>query len=215
MCDMELTIVILEYVGVASAAISGSMVAIDKKADAFGVLFLATITALGGGIMRDIMLGELPPRMFTSYVYITIVLFFSFAVFVDACLRRESYRAHKEKLDTINNIFDAVGLASFTMVGVNITIEKYGLSNPVLITLMGMTTGVGGGMLRDMLTNAMPKVLYKRIYAIASMAGALLYYGLLVLGLNKAAGALIGIAFIVLLRILATKYRWNLPHAEP
>ena len=165
--------------------------------------------------MRDIFLGEFPPRMFTSFIYIGMVTFFSLVVFADACVRGPSYRAHKERLDAINNIFDALGLASFTIVGMDITIGKYGLVNPVLIILMGMTTGVGGGMIRDMLTNAMPKVLYKRIYAIASVAGGLLYYFLLCLGMNKTLGALIAIAFIVMLRILATKFRWNLPHAEP
>ena len=212
---MELTVVIFEYIGVVSAAITGTMVGIEKRADAFGVLFLAMVTALGGGIMRDIFLGEFPPRMFTSFIYIGMVTFFSLVVFVDACVRGASYRAHKERLDAVNNIFDALGLASFTIVGMDITIGKYGLANPVLIILMGMTTGVGGGMIRDMLTNAMPKVLYKRIYAIASEAGGLLYYGFLRLGLNKTVGALIAIAFIVTLRILATKFRWNLPHAEP
>ena len=208
---MEITVVILEYIGVVSAAITGTMVGIERRADAFGVLFLAMVTALGGGIL----LGEFPPRMFTSFVYIGMVTFFSLVVFVDACVRGASYRAHKERLDAVNNIFDALGLASFTIVGMDITIGKYGLANPVLIILMGMTTGVGGGMIRDMLTNAMPKVLYKRIYAIASVAGGLLYYGFLRLGLNKTVGALIAIAFIVTLRILATKFRWNLPHAEP
>lgn len=215
MCDMELTVVIFEYIGVVSAAISGTMVGIEKKVDAFGALFLATITALGGGIMRDIMLGEFPPRMFASFIYIGMVTFFSLMVFIDACVKRDRYRAHKDKLDAVNNIFDAVGLASFTIVGMDITMAKYGMTNPVLIILMGMTTGVGGGMLRDMLTNSMPRVLYKRIYAIASVVGGLLYYGLLSLGMNKTAGALCAIALIVTLRILATKYRWNLPHAEP
>lgn len=212
---MELTVAILEYIGVISAAITGTMAGIEKRVDMFGAIFLAMVTALGGGIMRDILLGEFPPRMFTSFAYIGMVTFFSLVVFVDACVRGESYRAHKARLDAVNNIFDAIGLASFTIVGMDITIGKYGLVNPVLIILMGMTTGVGGGMIRDMLTNSMPKVLYKRIYAIASVAGGLLYYGFLRMGMNKTVGALIAIGFIVTLRILATKFRWNLPHAEP
>ena len=87
---MEITVVILEYIGVASAAITGTMVGIERRADAFGVLFLAMITALGGGIMRDILLGEFPPRMFASFVYIGMVTFFSLVVFVDACVRGAS-----------------------------------------------------------------------------------------------------------------------------
>ena len=107
---MELTVVILEYIGVASAAITGTMVGIEKRADAFGVLFLAMVTALGGGIMRDIFLGEFPPRMFTSFIYIAMVTFFSLVVFADACVRGASYRAHKDRLDAVNNFFDAIGL---------------------------------------------------------------------------------------------------------
>ena len=109
--------------------------------------------------------------------------------------------------------FELLGAVAFAVSGAALAVKKgmdlFG------VAVMGMTTAVGGGMIRDMLTNSMPKVLYKRIYAIASVAGGLLYYGFLRLGLNKTVGALIAIAFIVTLRILATKFRWNLPHAEP
>lgn len=212
---MEKAILLVEFVGVASAAISGTMVAIEKKADAFGALFLALITALGGGIIRDTLLGNLPPVMFTSFSYIAVATLFSVIVFISACARGDSYRAHKQKLDEINNIFDALGLASFTMVGMNITIDSFGMSNPLLIIAMGMVTGIGGGMLRDVITNTMPKLLCKRIYAVASLAGALLYYLLLLMGVNKVIGSVCGMGLIVALRILATKYKWNLPHAEP
>lgn len=206
---------VFEYIGVAAFAICGAMAGIDRGADIFGVLFVAVITALGGGVIRDMMLGHLPPRMFSSFAYIGVAIFFGLAVFLDAYIRTEKYRLHQAELDSLVNIFDALGLAVFTVTGMDIAIAQCGLENPVLLVLLGMTTGVGGGMIRDMLTNAMPKVLYKRIYAIASVAGGLLYYGFLRLGLNKTVGALIAIGFIVTLRILATKFRWNLPHAEP
>ena len=206
---------VFEYIGVAAFAICGAMAGIDRGADIFGVLFVAVITALGGGVIRDMMLGHLPPRMFSSFTYIGVALVCGLLVFLDAYIRTEKYRLHQAELDSLVNIFDALGLAVFTVTGMDIAIAQCGLENPVLLVLLGMTTGVGGGMIRDMLTNAMPKVLYKRIYAIASVAGGLLYYGFLRLGLNKTVGALIAIAFIVTLRILATKFRWNLPHAEP
>ena len=206
---------VFEYIGVAAFAICGAMAGIDRGADIFGVLFVAVITALGGGVIRDMMLGHLPPRMFSSFAYIGVAVFFGLAVFLDAYIRTEKYRQHQAELDSLVNIFDALGLAVFTVTGMDLAIAQCALENPVLLVLLGMTTGVGGGMIRDMLTNAMPKVLYKRIYAIASVAGGLLYYFLLCLGMNKTLGALIAIAFIVMLRILATKFRWNLPHAEP
>ena len=104
----------VELVGIAAFAVCGAMPAIDKGADVFGVLFLAVVTALGGGVIRDMMLGYLPPRMFTSYAYICVALVTAFIVFLDAYKRRESYEHHKARLDSIANIFDALGLAVFT-----------------------------------------------------------------------------------------------------
>lgn len=205
----------LELIGVASAAISGTMVAIEKKCDAFGVVFLAIITALGGGVLRDTMIGHLPPRMFTSYAYIGTATVFSLAVFLTALRHHERYHANKEKLDHINNWFDAVGLAAFTVAGVDLTIAAVGMSAPLTPILLGLVTGIGGGVLRDVLTGTMPRLLYKRVYALASLGGSILYYLLLCLGLPSALGAVICMALIVSLRYFATRYHWNMPHAEP
>lgn len=206
--------VFLEFIGIAAFAISGAMAAIDREADIFGVLFLAVITALGGGVLRDMMLGHFPPRMFASYAYILTAVICALAVFADAYVRQESYRRNQKKLDGIVNVFDALGLAVFTVSGMNIAIEAYGLSNPILPALLGMTTGVGGGMLRDVLTGRMPGVLYKRVYAVASLAGALVYYALLRFGADRLTGAVAAIALILLTRLLATRYKWNLPRIK-
>ncbi len=206
---------VLELIGVASAAISGTMVAIEKKCDAFGVVFLAIITALGGGMLRDTMIGHLPPRMFTSYAYIVTALFFSLTVFITALRHHERYHAAKEKLDHINNWFDAIGLAAFTVAGVDLTIAATGMETPLTPILLGLVTGIGGGVLRDVLTGTMPRLLYKRVYALASLAGSVLYYLLLRLGVPNALGAVICMALIVMLRYFATRYHWNMPHAEP
>ena len=206
---------VLELIGVASSAVSGTMVAIEKKCDAFGVVFLAIITALGGGVLRDTMIGHLPPRMFTSYAYISTATVFSLAVFLTALRHHERYHANKEKLDHINNWFDAVGLAAFTVAGVDLTIAAVGMSAPLTPILLGLVTGIGGGVLRDVLTGTMPRLLYKRVYALASLGGSILYYLLLRLGLPSALGAVICMALIISLRFFATRYHWNMPHAEP
>lgn len=205
---------ILELVGVASFAVSGAMVGIDKKADAFGVIFLAIVTALGGGVLRDMMLGHLPPRMFTSFVYIALAAGCAAVVFIDALARRDKYRMRKERIDAIDNIFDAAGLAAFTVSGMDIAIAECGMGNAVLIVALGMTTGIGGGMLRDVLTNAMPMVLRKRVYAVASLLGALLYYLLLYLRVDNMVSAVAAMVLIFALRMLATVFKWNLPRAE-
>ena len=206
---------VLELIGIASSAISGTMVAIEKKCDVFGVVFLAMITALGGGVLRDTMIGHLPPRMFTSYAYIVTALFFSLAVFMTALRHHERYHAAKDRLDHVNNWFDAIGLATFTVAGVDLTIAAIGMDAPLTPILLGMVTGTGGGVLRDVLTGTMPRLLYKRIYALASLAGSVLYYLLLRFGLPSVLGAALCIALIISLRFFATKYHWNMPHAEP
>lgn len=209
---MENTMFGLELIGAAAFAISGAMAAIKRKADIFGVVFLGVITALGGGVIRDVLIGQLPPKMFISYAYLLASLLVSLIVFFDAYIRREKYFANKDKLSEINNIFDAVGLAVFTVSGMN---TAMGVSdNVILILTLGVITGVGGGMLRDMMTNTMPKVLRKRVYAVASLIGGALYYVLYLIGVNDILSAVIGMVTIFVLRVLATVYKWNLPSVK-
>ena len=205
---------VFEYIGVAAFAICGAMAGIDRGADIFGVLFVAVITALGGGVIRDMMLGHLPPRMFSSFAYIGVAVFFGLAVFLDAYIRTEKYRQHQAELDSLVNIFDALGLAVFTVTGMDLAIAQCGLENPVLLVLLGMTTGVGGGMVRDVLIDVMPAVLRKRIYAVASMAGGIVYYILLRLEVAGFLSAIVAMAVIFTLRVLATVYKWSLPKVK-
>ena len=202
---------ILEIIGTAAFAISGAMIAIDKGADIFGVLFLALITALGGGVIRDALLGNTPPVMFTSYAYVAVAIGCALLLFIMAYANIERYARLYDVMDRVVNIFDAMGLAAFTVSGVNLTVSHYGLDMPLLLCMMGMCTGVGGGMLRDVLTNSMPKVLTSRVYAVASLVGALLYYVLLRLNVAATLSAVITCVFIFSLRILATLFNWNLP----
>lgn len=203
---------ILELIGAAAFAVSGAMVGIEKKADVFGVLFLAITTALGGGVIRDLLIGRIPPVMFTSYYYLLISSAAALAVFVDAYLRREKYKKHLDKLDAVNNIFDAIGLAVFTISGMNAAIPVS--DNVILVLFVGMCTGVGGGMLRDIMTNTMPKVLRKRVYAVASLLGGGLYYAMLAAGVNQLVSIGCGMLLIFALRLFATIYKWNLPAVD-
>ncbi len=115
-------------------------------------------------------------------------------------------------LSEINNIFDAVGLGVFTVSGMN---TAMGVSdNVILILTLGVITGVGGGMLRDMMINKMPKVLRKHVYAVASLSGGILYYVLHIVGVNDILSAVIGMVFIFAVRVLATAYKWNLPSVK-
>lgn len=206
---MDELIYALEIIGAAAFAVSGAMAALEREADIFGVIFLAVITALGGGVIRDLLLGVTPPKMFVSYVYLAVAAVAALVVFADAYIRREKYRKHRDKLDSINNMFDAVGLAVFTVSGMNTAMQQS--DNVLLILVLGMSTGVGGGMLRDMMINKMPKVLRKRVYAVASLLGGGVYYGLFALGVHETIAAVSGMVVIIALRVLATVYKWNLP----
>ncbi len=206
---MDELIYALEIIGAAAFAVSGAMAALEHDADIFGVIFLAVVTALGGGVIRDLLLGVTPPKMFVSYVYLAVAALAALVVFADAYIRREKYRKHRDKLDSINNMFDAVGLAVFTVSGMNTAMQQS--DNVLLILVLGMSTGVGGGMLRDMMINKMPKVLRKRVYAVASLLGGGVYYGLFALGVHETIAAVSGMALIIVLRVLATVYKWNLP----
>lgn len=209
---MEDVMFVLELIGAAAFAVSGAMVAIEKKADIFGVLFLAVTTALGGGVIRDVLIGRIPPVMFVSYWYLLISVVAALAVFIDAYLRSEKYKLHLDKLDAVNNVFDAIGLGVFTVSGMNAAMPVS--DNVILVLFVGMCTGVGGGMLRDVMTNTMPKVLRKRVYAVASLIGGGLYYVMHVLDINQLLSVGCGMLVIFALRLFATIYKWNLPSVK-
>lgn len=209
---MDEVLFVLELIGAAAFAVSGAMAAIEKRADIFGVLFLAVTTALGGGVIRDVLIGRIPPVMFVSYWYLLISVIAALAVFIDAYLRSEKYKLHLDKLDAVNNIFDAIGLAVFTVSGMNAAMPVS--DNIILVLFVGMCTGVGGGMLRDVMTNTMPKVLRKRVYAVASLLGGGLYYAMYALGANQLASIGCGMLLIFALRLFATIYKWNLPSVK-
>ena len=209
---MEDVMFVLELIGAAAFAVSGAMVAIEKKAAIFGVLFLAVTTALGGGVIRDVLIGRIPPVMFVSYWYLLISVVAALAVFIDAYLRSEKYKLHLDKLDAVNNVFDAIGLAVFTVSGMNAAMPVS--DNVILVLFVGMCTGVGGGMLRDVMTNTMPKVLRKRVYAVASLIGGGLYYVMHVLDINQLLSVGCGMLVIFALRLFATIYKWNLPSVK-
>jgi len=204
----------LEIIGTAAFAISGAMIAIDKGADLFGVLFLALITALGGGVIRDVLLGNVPPVMFTSYMYVAVAVLCGLVIFAVAYSDIRRYSRLYAVMDRVVNVFDALGLAVFSVSGVNVAAAKYGLDMPLLLCMMGMCTGVGGGMLRDVLTNSMPMVLTRHVYAVASLLGALLYYILLSVSVPGNTAAVLASALVFALRMLATHYNWNLPKVK-
>ena len=204
---------VCEWLGTAAFAVSGAMVAIDKGLDLFGVIFLAMITALGGGTLRDVLIGHFPPRMFTNYQFLALAVCCALVVFLLADLFKERYVRSEGGIERVNNVFDAIGLGVFAVSGARIGMEAGFADNAFLVTFLGMTTAVGGGMIRDVLLQRIPFVLNKRVYAVAAIAGALTYWGIEVVFLNPVLAYAVGWLVTVTLRMLATIYKWNLPRA--
>ena len=207
----EWIILITEILGTIAFSASGAMIGIQRRLDLFGVLFISVITSFGGGIVRDIMLGHYPPRMFYSFELLAVSVAVSTVVFVISYIGKNKSEKHNEPLEFTKNVIDAVGLAAFSISGVQIVLSSEYGDNAFLCILMGMTTGVGGGILRDALTRSIPYVLKKHVYALASLSGSLLFYLLIKFGADDTASTLIAIAFIVAVRVMAAKYKWSLP----
>lgn len=204
---------ILEVVGTISFAGAGAMVAVRKQVDLFGVLFLGIITALGGGMLRDITLGRIPPALFENGVYVAIAAATALLFFLLARLFQEKYLYSEQLIDQINNVFDALGLGIFTVIGSQVAIEAGYEENGLLVVCMGMITGIGGGLIRDLMVREIPFVLRKRVYAVASITGALLFYVFWQFQAADWIAVFAGVVWVFGMRMLATKYKWNLPKA--
>lgn len=207
--DLHILFFLTELVGTVAFSISGAMLAIERGLDLFGVVFLGAVTAIGGGVVRDLLLGQVPPQAFLNYIYLLVAVITAIAVFVVAYSRRRRGKPIQFMNSGVLNILDAAGLGIFSVIGVQNTISAGFGDNPFFCVFLGMMTGVGGGMLRDVLSQTTPAVLRKHIYALASLAGALCYCFLQ--PYDPTASILVSVLLVVVLRILASRYRWTLP----
>ncbi len=207
----EVILKILEIVGTVAFAVSGAFVAIKAKFDVFGVVVVGCTAAVGGGIIRDVLIGRTPPAIFSNIYILMIAAAVSIAVFIILYYKRNNFEKLDITTEKINNYFDAVGLAAFTVMGVEIAFLNNLSENVFLSITLGVLTGVGGGLLRDIFTENLPYILKKHIYAIASLLGAGVYYFLRLFIDSTLIPTIVGIVVIVTLRVLATIYRWSLP----
>lgn len=211
---MDTMLLVLELIGTCAFAISGAVLGITKRFDIFGVIFSGIITALGGGTIRDILLGNLPPAMFRNYIYLIFAVATCLLTFIVASILKNKFSENIVLIDKVNNIFDAIGLGVFTIVGMNVAIRNGFVHNFFFVVFLGMTTGCGGGILRDVIVSEVPFVLKKRVYAVASIVGGIVYY-LMYITFDQSAvlSAVVGISLIFILRILASVFKWDLPKA--
>lgn len=192
----------MEIIGTIAFAMSGAFVAIEKKMDILGVGILGITTAVGGGIIRDTLIGVTPPSSLVDPMYAFIALAVSLIVFIPGIRKLID-------LDSKIMVFiDAIGLGAFTVIGCNAALR---FDNIWLQLFLGVLTGVGGGVVRDIFAAEKPMIFVRHFYAVASLVGAIAYS--ILLPYSNIISAIVGITIIVILRMLAAKYKWHLPKA--
>ncbi|MCO6497894.1 MAG: trimeric intracellular cation channel family protein [Chitinophagaceae bacterium] len=192
---------VIDVLGTIAFAVSGVYAALDKRLDLFGVVIIAFVTAIGGGTIRDMLIGDLPVAWIRGIHYTAIIL----ATTAIVILFRHSIRNFRKTL----LVFDSLGLGLFTIVG----IEK-GLVfdlHPFVCVALGTITGCFGGVIRDILLNNIPVIFHKEIYASACIVGGTVFFVLRLLGVNQELYESISIVVVFLVRILAMRYDWQLP----
>ncbi len=209
---MSELVFILEIIGTVAFTISGALTGIRKKMDLLGVIILGMVTAVGGGTMRDIMLGIFPPKAFINGSYIAVSVLTSTLIFFYLYFKIKGYRHVSEtKFTHAVTVADAIGLGIFSVVGVKAVFDAGLAYNLFIPVFLGAMTGVGGGLLRDILAGDRPYIFVKHIYACASLAGALLC-AILWNTVGEATSMILGFLLVVLVRFIAIRYKLNLPH---
>lgn len=184
-------------------ALSGGMAGVKRQLDLFGVLVLSFVAANTGGITRDVLIGAVPPAAINDWRYLGVSLLAGMITFYFPAAVRQRWNPVQ--------VFDAAGLALFAVTGAQKAV-LYGL-NPVMATLLGMMTGIGGGMARDILLSDIPTVLRADLYAVAALIGAAIVVGAHVYQLPSGSAAMVGAVACFLVRVLAMRYGWRLPVA--
>lgn len=208
---MDTFLFLIELLGTVAFAASGAMTGVEKRMDIFGVVILGIVTAVGGGVLRDLVIGITPPKAFQDPIYLIVALVVSVILFFPT-VRRPLARSQK-LFDSALLLMDAAGLGMFTITGITTAIGQADCRSVLLLFFVGLLTGTGGGVLRDMLAGDMPYIFRKHIYASASLAGAGVYLlGRLVL--PESAAVLTGIAAVMAIRCAAARFEWNLPRAQ-
>lgn len=191
----------IEILGTISFAISGSFAAMQRRLDPFGVLIIAFVTSIGGGTVRDLLLGDTPVSWMRDVNYCLLILLSAIATIF--------FKTHIKKFKVTLFLFDSMGLGLFTILGVQKGIS-FGLSPGICIAL-GTITGCFGGIIRDTLLNTIPLIFRKEVYATACILGGLLYFLLLYFNLKEDIAKVAVIAVIFTFRIVVVRYKLALP----
>lgn len=201
----SLVILVLDLFGTVVFAVTGALRAIEHKYDIVGIIILATVTGILGGVMRDTILGVFPPNNFSDTIHIVLTTLTAIVIF---------FLYHKTKnYENLFNIFDAVGLGVFTFTGASIAHSLYS-TNYVLIVISSLLTAFGGGILRDVFVREPPIVFTKEVYAVASFIGVIVFLVLINLKVPFEYTAIVVIFVTTGIRLISIKLHWNLPKVK-
>jgi uncharacterized membrane protein YeiH len=194
----------LDLIGTAVFAVSGAAIGVKHRLDVFGVCVLAFVAGNAGGMLRDVLIGAVPPAAFTGWKHLTVSLLAGVIFFF--------WHPRLERLRTAILLFDAGGLALFAVSGTQKALA-FGL-NPLIAALLGMLTGIGGGLIRDVLVSEIPTVLREDLYALAALAAAAVVVAGHLLHLPPTPTTMAGAALCFGIRLLAIRRGWSLPTAD-
>ena len=192
---------ILDLLGTVAFAISGALAAMNRKMDLFGIFIIAFVTAIGGGTIRDILIGNTPVTWMDNTIYIYVIGIATILVII-----------FRKKIDHLKKslfLFDTIGLGIFTIIGVETGIQND--LNPIISIALGAMTGTFGGVIRDILCNEIPVIFRKEIYATASLTGGLAFIILNDLGVNREVIYTVTSLTVIIIRLVVVKYKISLP----
>ncbi len=192
---------VLDLIGTFVFALAGATAGAQRRLDLFGIVVLAFVAGTFGGITRDVLIGAVPPSAVTEWLYIVVAVLAALLVF--------RFYALVDRIKTPVQVFDAVGLAVFAVLGTEKALA-FGIG-PLPAAMLGMLSGIGGGIARDLLLNDIPHVLRAELYALAALAGGAVVAVGDMLDLNKFAVAAVSMVVCFGLRYMAIRRRWHLP----
>ncbi len=206
----EILFLAFEIAGTVAFAVSGALLGLEKRMDILGISILGLTTAVGGGVIRDIILGITPPMTFRNPLYAAIAIGVSVLVFV-IVRKRSLFKGRFYEITML--IMDSTGLGVFTVIGINTAFvrdDSYGI---FLLVFVGVMTGVGGGILRDVMAGDRPYIFVKHFYASASIIGAVVCVAVWDV-LGSITSMFVGTAVVIVLRLCAARFRWSLPKVQ-
>ncbi|MFI3206961.1 MAG: trimeric intracellular cation channel family protein [Clostridia bacterium] len=210
--NYDIVMQFFELTGTIAFASSGALTAINKKMDLFGIITISIITAVGGGVFRDLLIGNTPVNAISDPLSIIVSSIVALVVFVVLylCRKKIKYIRLLKIYEKLMFIFDTIGLGIFTVTGITVAINYIENQNSYTLIFAGVITAVGGGVVRDIIVNRRPEIFLTNIYASASIVGAVSFV-LAYKVFDITICSVICLSVVVLLRILSVIFKWNLP----